>query len=268
MVLDRECRIRAWASFTSAPAIFSQVACEVRRRRQFTKPSPIFLAAGLMCDVLKKFVKDMKREGLSNRTIANRVANVVCFLREHDSDVSITHRYVEKTVKAYREDEVRAFFTACLKYPELWLLFQFLLCTGAWEQEVMYAEYADIDFRNGIYTVTEKANWRPKDFEEREIPIPTHLVEALRERKKTATSKLLFPTPSDNPEGHMLRHLKGVVKEAGLSGHWELHKWRKTYATLQARDAVDIKILQQQLGHSDLETHFSHTARQQVPFVC
>jgi integrase len=96
----------------------------------------------------------------------------------------------------------------------------------------------------------------------------THLVEALRERKKTATSKLLFPTPSDKPEGHMLRHLKAVVKEAGLSGHWELHKWRKTYATLQARDGVDVKILQQRLGHSDLETHFSHTARQQVPFVC
>jgi integrase/recombinase XerD len=134
-------------------------------------------------------------------------------------------------VKAYREDEVRAFFTACLKYPELWLLFQFFLCTGAREQEVMYAEYADIDFRDGIYTVTEKANCRPKDFEEREIPIPMHLVEALRERKKTATSKLSFPTPSDKPEGHMLRHLEAVVKEAGLSGHWELHKWHKTYAS-------------------------------------
>jgi len=36
-------------TFTSAPAIFSQVACEVRRHRQFTKPSPILLAGGLMC---------------------------------------------------------------------------------------------------------------------------------------------------------------------------------------------------------------------------
>ena len=208
--------------------------------------------------ILKKFIADMKNEKLSDRTIANRVANVVCFLRAHDSDVSLVHRYVEKTVRAYREDEVRAFFKACLKHPEQWLLFQFFLCTGAREQEVMHAEYSDIDFRDSVYNVTAKAHWRPKDLAEREVPIPTHLVEALLERKKTATTKLIFPTPTGKPNGHMLRNLQAIVKEAGLSGHWELHKFRKSYATLQARDGVDVKILQQRLGHADLETTISY----------
>jgi len=93
---------------------------------------------------------------------------------------------------------------------------------------------------------------------EREVPIPTHLVEALLERKKTATTKLIFPTPTGKPNGHMLRNLQAIVKEAELSGHWELHKWRKTYATLQARDGVDVKILQQRLGHSDIQTTISY----------
>ena len=35
-MLARECRLCACASFTSAPTNFSQVACEVRRDRQFT----------------------------------------------------------------------------------------------------------------------------------------------------------------------------------------------------------------------------------------
>jgi integrase len=209
--------------------------------------------------VLDKFVADIKLEGLSDRTIHNRVANVICFLREHKvKDVCLVHAYVEKTVRAYRPDEVRDFFTAARKYPDLWLLFQFFLCTGAREQEVMYAEYADIDFKDSVYNVTSKAHWRPKDLAEREIPIPTHLVEALRERKKSATSKLIFPTPSNKPDGHMLRHLQMIVEEAELSGHWELHKWRKTYATLQARKNVDVKILQGRLGHSDIETTLSY----------
>src|SRR5215468_10505650 len=40
VVLERECLICACASFTSAPGIFSQVACDVRRLLQFTHGSP------------------------------------------------------------------------------------------------------------------------------------------------------------------------------------------------------------------------------------
>jgi integrase len=209
-------------------------------------------------ETLKKFIKDMKREHLSDRSIANRIANVVCFLRAHDSEISITHRYVEKTVKAYREDEIRAFFQACRKHPEMWLLFQFFLATGAREQEVMFAEYSDLDFKDAIFNVTAKAHWRPKDLAEREIPIPDYLIEALRERKKTATSKLIFPTPSDKVNGHMLRNLQAIVKEAELSGKWELHKWRKSYATLQSRVGVDVRTIQKRLGHSDIATTLAY----------
>ena len=208
---------------------------------------------------LEDFVVALKAKKLSARSISNILDNVVRFLKAQGiTDVLLKHKYVEKTVKAYREDEVRAFFTACLKHPEQWLLFQFFLCTGAREQEVMHAHYSDIDFQDGIYNVTMKKTWNPKGYKEREIPIPAHLVEALRERKKTATSKLIFPTPQGKPNGHMLRNLLAVVKEAELDGHWELHKWRKTYATLQARDGVDIRILQIRLGHADVETTIAY----------
>jgi hypothetical protein len=47
VVLALECRICACASFTLAPTIFSQVACEVRRHRQFTQGIPSARPAGL-----------------------------------------------------------------------------------------------------------------------------------------------------------------------------------------------------------------------------
>ena len=47
VVLALECRICACASFTSAPTNFNQVACEVRRHRQFTQGIPSARPAGL-----------------------------------------------------------------------------------------------------------------------------------------------------------------------------------------------------------------------------
>jgi integrase len=52
----------------------------------------------------------------------------------------------------------------------------------------------------------------------------------------------------------MLRQLKRLVKRAGLSGNFLLHKFRKTYATLQHKAGVDIRTIQKRLGHSDVET--------------
>jgi hypothetical protein len=48
LVFERECLICACASFASAPAILSQVACDVRKHLQLTHSSPIFRPAGLM----------------------------------------------------------------------------------------------------------------------------------------------------------------------------------------------------------------------------
>jgi integrase len=96
----------------------------------------------------------------------------------------------------------------------------------------MYAEWSDIDFVDGLFTVKAKANWKPKDYEEREIPLPDFLVAALKKRMLATKGNLIFPQSEGKPDGHMLRKLKYLAKRAGLHGEFKLHKFRKTYATL------------------------------------
>jgi integrase/recombinase XerD len=202
---------------------------------------------------LYDFVTSMRREGLADRTAHNPVGEVVTFLRHFGiKDVTIRVKFVEKKVRAYRPDEIKTLFAAADE--EETLLFQFLLCTGAREQEVMYAEWSDIDFVDGLFTVKAKAHWKPKDYEEREIPIPDFLVAALKDRMLRTTGRLIFPTEQGKPNGHFLRILKALAKRAGLFGEFKLHKFRKSYATLQHRDGVDARTIQKRLGHSDLET--------------
>jgi integrase/recombinase XerD len=170
--------------------------------------------------------------------------------------VTLRVKYVEQKVRAYRSDELKALFAAAT--PDEWLLFQFFFCTGAREQEVMYAEWNDIDFVDGLFTVRAKANWTPKDYEEREIPLPDFLVAALKKHMLEIKGNLIFPTKQGKPNGHMLRVLKALAQRAGLHGEFKLHKFRKSYATLQHRDGVDARTIQKRLGHSDLSTTLAY----------
>jgi len=225
--------------------------------QQFYASSANLVLANITTQQLYDFVGYLRREGLGDRTIHNRVGEVVTFLRHFGiKDVTMRVKYVEQKVRAYRPDELKALFAVAT--PEEWMLFQFFLCTGAREQEVMYAEWNDVDFVDGLFTIKAKANWKPKDYEEREIPLPDFLVAALKNRMLATKGRLIFPQSEGKADGHMLRKLKHLAKQAGLHGDFKLHKFRKTYATLQHRDGVDARTIQKRLGHSALETTLAY----------
>jgi integrase len=142
--------------------------------QQFYASTGNSLLSSVTTQQLYDFVAYLRREGLGDRTVHNRVGEVVTFLRHFGiKDVTIRVKYVEQKVRAYRPDELKALFAAA--DPEEWMLFQFFLCTGAREQEVMHATWDDIDFVDGLFTVKAKEDWTPKDYEEREIPLPDFL---------------------------------------------------------------------------------------------
>ena len=234
---------------------------------------------------LYNFIAAMQEERLSPRTQDNRITEVKTFLLTikkvcplalaiHNKEVRVSVKYTEPKVRAYRPDELKALFAASDE-NEL-LMWQFYLCTGAREQEVMNATYEDVDFIDCLFNVRQKPNWTPKDYEEREIPIPDFLVAALKGRNGTG---LIFPTKDGKRDSHMLRRLKELAFRSGLNcGHctgrldseevscanapvcekWKLHRFRKTYATLQHREGVDARTIQKRLGHSSLETTLAY----------
>jgi integrase len=68
------------------------------------------------------------------------------------------------------------------------------------------------------------------------------------------------------PDGHMLRTLKRLARDGdlycrnceGCNGkrreceRWFLHKFRATYATKLLRSGLDLRTVQQMMGHADL----------------
>ena len=70
-------------------------------------------------------------------------------------------------------------------------------------------------------------------------------------------SPSIFPLRNCNPDGHLLRRLKAVVKRAKLTatyGKWTLHVFRHTFATMHLQSGMDVRSVQKMLGHADLAT--------------
>lgn len=209
---------------------------------------------------------------LSPRTVFNKFARVVAFLKAFSIKVhqkGDAPRFVEEEPEVYEADELKTFFNACDADEKLW--FEFFLMTGMREQEVTHCYWKDINFANAVVRVSYKPdlNWIPKAYKEREIPVPTKLIESLKKaREKANGCPLVFPTAGCKPKLDFLDCLKAVVKRAELNcGHcdgckgkqkwcerWFLHKFRATFATRHLWSGVDLRTVQMWLGHSDLES--------------
>ncbi len=233
----------------------------------------------------------VQQEGLAPRTVANRVARISCFLRHYGiSGLLEPHEkptYVERDPQAYNEEQLRALFDACNADEKV--LFRFFLRSGCREQEVSNVSYRDINFVNKTVTIREKSplvvqkvvpitqkarrGFQPKDRAERTVPLPDDIIADLaRRRKAHPEDRLVFPNRNGDPDGHFLRKLKLIAyrarlncgecvnrkglscKEHAVCSVWQLHSFRRSFATVHAEAGVPVRRIQKWLGHESLET--------------
>jgi integrase len=209
---------------------------------------------------------------LSPRTVFNKFARVVAFLKTHKiklHDKGDAPRFVDEEPEVYEKDDLEKFFAACDAEERLW--FEFFLMTGMREQEVMHTYWRDIKFADSVVRVSYKPDlgWSPKAYKEREIPLPTKLMKSLKKlNSKSNGCPLVFPTSGCKPKRDFLDCCKAIAKRARLNcgqcdgckgrakwcENWFLHKFRATFATWSLWAGVDLRTVQQWLGHSDMES--------------
>jgi integrase/recombinase XerD len=232
-------------------------------------------------DLLAHMVR-LQSKGLGPRTIFNHTARINTLLKANGVMQVLRPadwpKFDEKVVSAYHAEQLTALFTAASADERM--LFQFFLATGFREQEVMHCTWSNVDFRDCVISVRSKPEFgfRPKDKEERAVPVPDSLIEALTSRKRTSSSALLFPGRGGRPDGHFLRRLQKLAFRAELNcgecttrggqscltrpvcRRWGLHEFRRTFATSHSESSVPPSTIQRWLGHSDLTTTLRYLA--------
>jgi integrase/recombinase XerD len=228
----------------------------------FTESCPkLYLQDIERTDLLKfcAFLREKRKQ--APRSVYNKFENVMTFLKANGIRGLVGKndwpRYTEEEPEMYEKTELDKLFKACDAEERLW--YEFFLMTGMREQEVMYTYWSDMNLSAATVRVSHKPDrgWTPKAYKEREIPIPARLVKVLKawKAKSDKTCSLVFPTAGCNPKLDFLDCLKAVAERAKLDqDNFWLHKFRATFATRCLWAGVDLRTVQQWLGHSDMES--------------
>lgn len=229
-------------------------------------------------DILK-FTTACYQKGFGGRTVYDKLVVVLQLFKRYGKTKLLERsdwpEYVEKIRPIYAAEEIHALLRSANDQEAIFL--KFMLGSGFRDQEAQHVTWRDIEFENSLVRVTAKPIWRfkPKNWEERVVPLPAVLIEqlrALRDKQKAAPAQLVFPNSRGRPDRTNAMIVKWVAERAKLNcgqcitrhgnrcsegpycQHYFLHKFRHTFATEHLRHGVDIRTLQTWMGHRDIKS--------------
>ena len=161
--------------------------------------------------------------GLSHRTVYDKLVVVLQLFKRRGKSGLIASsdwpKYVEKIRPIYEPEEIQSMFNHAIGDEAIFP--KFMLGSGFRDQEAQHVCWRDLDFRNSHVRVTAKALWdfRPKNWEERVVPLPSALIDQLRRLKETRNAlpaQLVFPNKRGNPNSENDTIVKRVAHRAKL----------------------------------------------------
>jgi integrase len=161
-------------------------------------------------------------------------------------------------VKLYRENNQRVRFLseeeeARLKVkfpPQYWALVELALHTGLRRAELFGLRWSDINFQTKIITIP-----RSKSGQKRHVPMNSRVIELLRKLPSRMKGEWVFPNSSGTAplyERNFVRRVfNPAVKEAQIE-NFTWHDLRHTFASRLIMKGVDLRTVQELLGHKDI----------------
>jgi integrase len=152
------------------------------------------------------------------------------------------------------EEEIFRLIDAC--DGQLKSIILLALHTGMRRGEIFRLKWSDVDFRSGNIIVTLSKNG-----ECRKIPMNETADNVLRELKKEAASEFVFRNRynENEPPKDIKTAFNNAVKKAGIE-NFRFHDLRHTFASHLVMNGVDLKTVQEFLGHKTfiMTLRYSH----------
>ncbi|MGC9107049.1 MAG: site-specific tyrosine recombinase/integron integrase [Infirmifilum sp.] len=170
----------------------------------------------------------------------------------------------EKKLPRYLEpEEVKKMLEVAEDSKEK-LIVLLLYTTGLRVAELVNIKKSDIDLEKNTIRVKGKGS------KERYVYFPPGVTQLLAQELSRNSSEWLFPS-SKNPNHHIHyttveRILRNLGKKAGLGKRVTPHVLRHTFATISLASGLDIREIQELLGHSNLNTTqvYAHVSRERL----
>lgn len=230
---------------------------------------------GLHIDlVTPKFVSDqldeMEKNGMSRQNTNEVLKEVKCVfafglatggLKSNLFAGMKMRKTLKRRLPALNHEEVSILLSEAKQrqhpYFYVWLL---TIALGLRRSELAGLKWSDVDFSQELIHLQRQLLPREgevsqlKDWEDRMVAIPNHIVPVLKELKLKSTSDFVIELQCAHwRDGHQAKILRAFCKEIGIK---ELthHRLRATHITLALADDVPLAIVKENVGHAQLST--------------
>ena len=192
-------------------------------------------------------------------------------------------------VKIYSDSQLKAVMEAANSDPLVRARIIVMVTAGLRRSEAYNLIESDVDFAAGTITVQPHSEtettwaWVPKDKDYRTVPLSEQAAEVLQERRRILPPNQPYLLLNEDRYAwlHFLRMrgemtdrqrkcpdgstkpLRKVLAKAGVTGMFN-KQFRSSFATHLLRDGVDLRSVQQVMGHSSVET----TEKYLAPLAC
>ncbi len=187
---------------------------------------------------------------IDNGLIDNNPCRSVKQLREENFKIRFLTIEEEKELfKAIEASTINS--NGSLEYPYIHLkpLVICALQTGMRRGEIFSLKWSQIDFSNGFIEVLKS-----KSGKARKIPISPRLDVLLKEILATSNSEYVFINATTNkPYVDIKKAFSSVLKKANIK-NFRFHDLRHTVATRMVESGADLIVVQEILGHSNIQT--------------
>lgn len=222
-------------------------------------------------EYLERFMAYRKAQKKGVATIQRDIGAIKAMLRK-----AVSWRYMHqqdwRSVKRpkstrgrllfYSVPELRTLIAECRSASEGghdWLTICLLGAqAGLRRSEIYWLTWKDLDQARKLISITPKAGWNPKDFEQRHVPIAAELGVRLKEIAHVDEYVVAnHPAPDV-----MSSYFRRILRRIGLAG--SLHTLRHTFASHLVQAGVPLYDIAKLLGHSNTRTTeiYAHLAPQ------
>jgi integrase len=125
------------------------------------------------------------------------------------------------------------------------------LNTGMRKGEILTLRWDNVDMKRGVITVASGKDGHTKNYESRTLPMNRSLMEFLMNHPRRLDTPYVFSGQSGKPFSKTNYHFVRAVKRAGIP-HVRFHDLRHTFASHLVMKGVDLRTVQELLGHKDL----------------
>jgi integrase/recombinase XerD len=216
---------------------------------------------------LDEWLYSLLQGGWSRDSLYTAAVAVRSFLRYHGIPLAESYRPPKRTRRLPQvptREEVRRLLQAASTEEEV-LAVNLLVYTGMRVSELASLRCEDVDLENGLVRVLGKGG------KERVLVAPPHILPLLRRRVEAlGGSGPLFPSPIDpmKPISYVTieRMVRRLARRAGLRRRITPHMLRHYFATTMYQAGLDIREVQELLGHSSLSTTqvYTHVSRERL----